>query len=168
MIILIAAVARNGVIGFENGLPWHLPEDMRRFRRLTTGHAIIMGRFTFQSLPGPLPGRTNIVLTRNPDYAPGGVEVADSLSRALKIAEQHHGAETDTYVIGGSQIYAMFLPLANKMELTVVGAEPPGDAWFPSWDPATWHEIESEIRCGDPSFETKTLVRIKTHANFPI
>ena len=166
MIILIAAVARNGVIGFENGLPWHLPEDMRRFRRLTTGHAIIMGRSTFQSLPGPLPDRTNIVLTRNPDYAPGGVEVADSLSQALKIAEQHHGAEAGTYVIGGSQIYAMFLPLADKMELTVVDAEPPGDAWFPSWDSATWHEIESEARCGDPSFETKTLVRVRAHANF--
>ena len=163
MIILIASVARNGVIGFENGLPWHLPGDMRRFKRLTTGHAIIMGRSTFESLTGPLPNRTNIVLTRNPDYAPAGVQVADSLSQALKIAEQHHGSKADVYVIGGSQIYTMFLPLADKMELTVVDVEPRGDAWFPLWNPATWHEIEFEAHPGEPSFEIKTLVRSRAH-----
>lgn len=162
MIILIAALARNGVIGIENRLPWHLPEDMKRFKRLTTGHPVIMGRSTFESLTGPLPGRTNIVLTRNSRYAPAGAEVAGSLNDALRIAKRR--AAADIFVIGGSQIYALFLPRADKLELTVVDLEPPGDAWFPKLEPTDWHEIESEARAGDPSFEFKTLVRSWAHA----
>lgn len=158
MIILIAAVARNGVIGIDNRLPWHLPDDMKRFKQLTTGHPVVMGRSTFESLPGPLPGRTKVVLTRNADYAPAGVEVAGSLSEALKIAERHHNS-TDIYVIGGSQVYALFLPHADKLELTVVDLEPLGDAWFPEWDPANWRQIASDPHPGHPSFEFKTLVR---------
>ncbi len=96
MIILIAALARNGVIGFENRLPWHLPDDLKRFKQLTSGHPVIMGRTTFESLTGPLPGRTNIVLSRNPDYAPAGTQVAGSSTEALTIADQHRvGEERD-------------------------------------------------------------------------
>lgn len=140
MIVIIAAVARNGVIGKENGLPWHLPEDLRHFRALTLGHAVIMGRKTWESLPErfrPLPGRTNIVVTRNTEYTAAGATVVASLEAAQKV----DGGGT-AFVIGGAELYAHALPLAERLELTEILADVAGDAHFPAYDRSRWHEVK--------------------------
>ncbi|HEX6734171.1 MAG TPA: dihydrofolate reductase [Azonexus sp.] len=138
-IVLIAAVARNRVIGRDNRLLWNIPEDMAHFKALTAGHTVIMGRKTWESLPPrfrPLPGRRNIVVSRQAGYdAPGG-EVAGSLEGALALAA---GTET-AFVIGGEQIYAQALPLARRLEITEVDLSPEGDAWFPEIPAAEWQE----------------------------
>jgi dihydrofolate reductase len=137
MIVIIAAVAKNGVIGNHNALPWHLPEDMQHFKALTTGHAVIMGRKTWESLPPrfrPLPGRRNIVISRQADYAAPGAEVADSLENALKLAST--GASV--FIIGGEQIYAQAMALADRLEITEVDLAPEGDAWFPEISTVNW------------------------------
>jgi len=138
-LVLIAAVARNGVIGSDNRLPWHLPEDLRHFRELTTGRAVIMGRRTWESLPErfrPLPGRRNIVVTRNPGYAAPGAVLAASLPAALAAA-----GEDEAFVIGGAELYAAALPLAERLELTEIDRDFVGDAHFPALDPGQWHEV---------------------------
>jgi dihydrofolate reductase len=142
MIVIIAAVARNGVIGNHNALPWHLPEDMQHFKALTTGHAVIMGRKTWESLPPkfrPLPNRHNIVLTRDPAYAAPGATVVRSLEAAQKV-----GAGETAYIIGGAELYAHALPLAQRLELTEIDAAFEGDAHFPAWDRVQWREIKRE------------------------
>lgn len=144
-LILIAAVARNGVIGNANALPWHLPEDLRHFKELTTGHAVIMGRKTWESLPErfrPLPGRRNLVVTRNPAFAAPGAALAPSLEDALAKV----GAGETVFVIGGAELYAHALPLADRLELTEIEAEFAGDAFFPRRDPAAWHETARSRR----------------------
>lgn len=136
---LIAAVAKNGVIGDSNALPWHLPEDLKHFKQLTSGHAVIMGRKTWESLPlrfRPLPGRLNIVLTRDPSYAAEGATVVHSMADALAAA-----AGRTAFVIGGAELYAHALPLADKLELTEIARDFPGDAFFPEIDPTAWREI---------------------------
>lgn len=137
---LIAAMARNRVIGLHNRLPWRLPADMRRFRELTTGHAIVMGRKTFDSLPRPLPNRTNIVVTRDRDYRPDGATVVHSIEDAIACAD----ADREIFVIGGEQIYRQTLPLADRLYLTLVDSDFDGDAWFPAYDANEWREIASE------------------------
>jgi len=140
MITLIAAVARNGVIGSNNALPWHLPEDLKHFKQLTTGQAVIMGRKTWESLPErfrPLPGRQNIVVTRNAQYLAAGAAVVTSLEAALKVGV----GETAVFVIGGAELYAHALPLAQRLELTEIDAEFAGDAYFPAIDRAQWREL---------------------------
>jgi dihydrofolate reductase len=135
---LIAAVARNRVIGKDNGLPWHLPEDLRHFRELTRGQPVIMGRKTWESLPAafrPLPDRENIVVSRGRADFPGARRAA-SLDEALRLLA---GAPT-AFVIGGAQLYALALPRATRLELTEIDAEIAGDAWFPAFDPADWQE----------------------------
>ena len=133
---LIYARARNGVIGKDNRLPWHLPEDMAHFRQRTAGSAVIMGRKTWDSLPArfrPLPGRANIVITRQPDWHQNGVQHASSLREALLFAEQ-----TDTptaWVMGGAQIYAQALPLATRIEMTEIAQDFAGDAHAPTPGP---------------------------------
>ncbi|MCX8085361.1 MAG: dihydrofolate reductase [Rhodocyclaceae bacterium] len=141
MIVIIAAVARNGVIGRSGALPWHLPEDLAHFKALTLGHAVIMGRKTWQSLPErfrPLPGRTNIVITRNAEFAAPGAIVADSLPAALAKV----GAGQTAYVIGGAKLYAHALPHAQRLELTEIDADIEGDAYFPAFDQRQWREVE--------------------------
>ena len=149
---LIAAVANHGVIGSDNALPWHLPEDLRHFKELTTGHAVIMGRKTWESLPErfrPLPGRHNVVVTRNPAYAAPGATVVHSLDEALqKVGAgetapngETHGTTRVAFVIGGAELYAHALPLADRLEITAIAADFPGDAHFPAIDPALWREI---------------------------
>lgn len=140
-ITLIAAIGQGGVIGAGGQLPWHLPEDLKHFKRLTTGKPVIMGRKTWLSLPPqfrPLPGRTNIVLSAGgwqPDVP--GVLMATSLQHAL----QQAGSVPEVMVIGGAQVYALALPLAHRLELTEVDvAVPGGDAFFPPFNPAEWHE----------------------------
>jgi dihydrofolate reductase len=143
MIILIAALAKNGVIGKDNALPWHLPEDLKRFKQLTGGHAVLMGRKTWESLPPkfrPLPNRRNFVLTRDAAYAAPGATVLHSLDEAMKVG----AGETALFVIGGAEIYEHMLPRANRLELTEVDADFAGDAHFPSFDRAQWRESKRE------------------------
>lgn len=140
-IAIIAAVAGDGAIGRDNELPWRLSEDLRRFKALTVGHPIVMGRKTWESFPKrPLPGRTNIVITRDPNFRAEGALVADSLPHALQAAMRAPGADT-VFVIGGAQIYAQTLPLAQRLELTEIHAQVDrADAFFPALDHAQWHE----------------------------
>jgi dihydrofolate reductase len=146
VISLIAAVARNRVIGAGNRLPWRLPADLRRFRALTMGHPVVMGRKTYESIGRPLPGRTNIVLTRQAGYqAPGCVVVSD-LDEALRAAgDATAGGETggEVFIIGGADLYRQTLARAGRLYLTEVAADvPDGDAFFPEIDPALWQEVE--------------------------
>ena len=139
---VIAAVASNGVIGIANRLPWHLPEDLGHFKALTTGNAVIMGRKTWESLPPkfrPLPNRSNIVVTRDPAFRAAGAAVADSLPAAIAAA-----GSGDAFVIGGAELYAQALPLADRLELTEIDATYAGDAWFPDFDRGAWHEVARE------------------------
>lgn len=148
---LIAAVAANGIIGSDNTLPWHLPEDLRHFKELTAGHVVIMGRKTWESLPErfrPLPGRLNIVVTRNADYAAPGATAVHSLEDALKGGiggmtpiVGAGGTARKFFVIGGAQLYAHALPLAQRLELTEIDADFPGDARFPEFDRREWREV---------------------------
>ncbi len=135
---LIAAVADNGVIGIENRLPWHLPADLAHFKRLTMGKPIIMGRKTWESLPGLLPHRTHVIVTRNPHYRAEGGFVVHSLEEAL----QQFGDVDELMVVGGADLYAQALPLASRIYLTEIHAEPEGDTRFPAIDRSEWEELE--------------------------
>ncbi len=141
---LIAAIAENGCIGVDNKLPWYLPEDLKYFKAVTSGKPIIMGRTTFDSLGRPLPNRTNIVITRNPDFtAADGVRVVHSLDEAIAVAEAvaHINGNDEIVVIGGAQIYGQALPRADRLYLTEVKKEVAGDAFFPAWNKAEWQEV---------------------------
>lgn len=140
MISLISAVARNGVIGQSNNLVWHIAEDLRRFKSITTGHPVIMGRKTFESLGRPLPARINVVITRQENYQAGCAMVVHSLQEALALFNPGQ----ETFVIGGGEIYTQSMPLADRLYLTEVDAEYEGDVFFPAWDPAQWDLIEEE------------------------
>ncbi len=197
---LIAAVAKNGVIGNSNALPWHLPEDLRHFKALTSGHAVIMGRKTWESLPArfrPLPGRRNIVVTRDPGYAAEGATVVHSLQEAIQVGAgpsqadagspplgvggsepllrawgdnivgvtegnpffgtggtaPHGGPGVDLYVIGGAELYAHALPLAQRLELTELDADFMGDVFFPEFDPADWRETARTKQRAEAGFD---------------
>jgi dihydrofolate reductase len=141
---LIAAVAANRVIGNGGKLPWRLPDDMARFRRLTMGHAVVMGRATFASLGKPLPGRRNIVLTRDAGLNLPGCEMVNSLEQAMAAA-----GNGETFVIGGAAVYEQFLPRADRMYLTLIHAEVPGDTLFPevSWD--EWRIVAESAAIGE-------------------
>ncbi|MDZ4284285.1 MAG: dihydrofolate reductase [Patescibacteria group bacterium] len=130
-ISLIAAIAKNRTIGINNELPWHIPEDVKRFRRLTKGHVVVMGRKTFQSIGRALPERTNIVITRDPDFATEGCIVVHSIEAALKRAKELEREEV--FVIGGGEIYKAALPYADKLYLTIIDKDFAGDAFFPEY-----------------------------------
>ena len=156
-VFLVVAVAANGVIGNDGALPWHLPADLRHFKALTTGKPMIMGRKTFESLPGLLPGRRHIVLTRDTDWAEEGAEVAHSPEEAIALANAPHIA-----VIGGAEIYRQFLPHADRIEWTEVAAKPEGDTRFPDFDRNQWVETAREEHPADgrsPGFAFVTLLR---------
>ncbi len=145
---LIAAVAKNGVIGNHNALPWHLPEDLKHFKALTLGQVVIMGRKTWESLPErfrPLPDRLNIVVTRNTEYAAAGATVVNSLADSVKVGVTEgnplFGTGGTAFVIGGAELYAQALPLAERLELTEIDAAFAGDAFFPAFDRKAWREI---------------------------
>ncbi len=143
---LICAMASNGVIGNNNMLPWRLPEDLRHFRRTTMGHSIIMGRKTWESIGKPLPGRTNIVVTRQQNYQAEGVSVRNSLEAALGLAENIaaiDGAE-QAFVIGGAELYRLAMPLATLFHLTRIHAEVPGDTVLSGFDESHWEELGRE------------------------
>jgi dihydrofolate reductase len=137
---LIAAMARNRVIGRDNTLPWHLPEDLRHFKATTLGKPVIMGRKTWESLGRPLPGRRNIVVSRNANYMPTGGERADSLENAIAVCS---GVE-EAFVIGGAELYRQALPLAGRIYLTEIALEVEGDASFPEISAAEWEERSRE------------------------
>ena len=139
-IAIIAAVARNRVIGAGNRMPWHLPEDLKRFRRLTLGHAVIMGRRTFESIGKPLAERSNIVVTRSRDWTCSGCHAADSLESALAAVDEPQ----DAFVIGGAEIYALALPVARRIYMTEIERDFEGDAFFPEFDRSRWREVSRE------------------------
>ena len=157
---VIVAVAENGVIGDRNRLLWHISEDLRRFKALTSGHPVVMGRKTWESLGRPLPNRTNVVITRQ-ELALEGCTVVHSLAEALALFPD----EAEVFVIGGAQIYAEAMPLADRFYLTRVGHAYAGDTRFPDWNPAEWQLVASEAHpCGVDypyPFVFETYERIK-------
>lgn len=137
---LIVAVAKNGVIGNNNTLPWHLPEDLKHFRALTTGHHIIMGRKTYESLGRLLPERTTVIVTRNKDYKVEGALIANSLQAAIAMCQD----DDEAFLIGGAELYQDGLKFANKLYLTEIALAVAGDAFFPALDPGEWKETSRE------------------------
>ena len=143
IVSLIAAMDRRRGIGKDNQLPWRLPADLKRFRELTTGHHIITGRKTFESIGKPLPGRTTIIITRNQDYSAEGCFVVHSLADALALAGSR--GEQEVFVIGGAEIYAQALPQADRLYLTLVDVEVEANAFFPAFDKKDWILVEEQI-----------------------
>ena len=139
-LVLIAAVTRNGIIGKDGGMPWHLPADLQHFKRLTLGHPILMGRRTWDSLGRPLPGRRNIVISRQTGWQATGAEHAESLEAALQMV----ASDALAFVIGGAQLYAQALPLADRLELTEIEQHVDGDTRFPDWDRSRFVETARE------------------------
>jgi dihydrofolate reductase len=141
---LIVAMAKNRVIGYENKMPWHLPAELAYFKRITTGHPIIMGRKTFDSIGRPLPNRRNIVVSRNANFHSPGVEVANSLENALALC-----ADENPFVIGGASLYAEALAITQKLYITEIDADLVGDTFFPPIDNSVWEEGSREARTKD-------------------
>jgi dihydrofolate reductase len=137
---LIVAVARDNVIGLNNKLPWHLPEDLKHFRALTTGHHIIMGRKTYESLNRLLPDRTTVIVTRNPDYCVEGALIAHSLEAAIAQCQQ----DDEVFIIGGAELYKEGLQLADKLYITEIELTVAGDAYFPTFDKDIWQQTSYE------------------------
>lgn len=140
MITIIAAASQNNALGKDNNLLWHLPEDFKRFKQITTGHYIIMGRKTFESFPKPLPNRTHIIITRQSEYIAEGCIVVNSLEDAVKSAPKNE----EVFIIGGAQIYEQSLQFADKIDLTRVHAKLDADAFFPDFDTSEWDLVFSE------------------------
>ena len=147
MISLIVAASMNNVIGAKGDLPWRLSADLKRFKALTMGKPIVMGRKTYESIGRPLPGRQNIVITRNSDFVADGCDVVPSIEAAIEVA----GDAEEIMVIGGSHIYAAFLPRADRIYLTRVQAKLEGDAYLPHIDSGKWHEVSAEKHAADDS-----------------
>lgn len=144
MISIIVAVAKNGVIGGDNSLLWHIPQDLQRFKRITTGHHVIMGHRTLESLGRPLPNRTNVVITQQQGYRSEGCTIAHSLDEAIALFPK----EEEIFIIGGAQIYAQALPAADRLYITEVDAEYEGDVHFPDWEQEEWIETLREPHSG--------------------
>lgn len=136
-IVLMAAMARNRAIGIDGRMPWHLPGELKHFKTATMGKPIVMGRRTYESIGKPLPGRQNIVVSRNPDHRLEGCTVCTSLEAALEVAEGE-----EVMIIGGGTIYQQAMELATHMLLTLIDCEPEADTWFPAWDQAEWRLLE--------------------------
>ncbi len=144
VIALVVAIAGNGVIGVKGGLPWRLPSDLKRFKAMTMGKPVIMGRKTWESVGRPLPGRLNIVVTSNPDLRLEGARTANSLDRALDIAKAGNPEAGEICIIGGGHIYAEALPIADRLHVTHVLADVEGDTYFPAIDPRQWEPVVRE------------------------
>jgi len=159
LVSVIVAAAENGVVGVDNSLPWHLPEDLKYFKRVTLGKPIIMGRKTFDSIGRALPGRLNIVLTANAEWQSKGVVVASSIDQALKLAQAE---KTDkAFVIGGGQIYTLFLPYASTLEMTEVYDTPVADTFFPNFSGGQFKEVQRQsITDSTPKFDYVTYRKV--------
>lgn len=142
---IVAAVAENGVIGLDKGIPWHLPADLAHFKTLTMGKPILMGRKTFESIGRPLPGRHNVVVSRDPSLSFAGCSVVGSFEDALQLLK----SAEEVMVIGGAEIYRLALPLADRLYLTRVHASFEGDTYFPDYDPDLWREVAIEEHAAD-------------------
>lgn len=142
IISIVAAVDERGGIGRENRLPWHLSDDLKHFRRLTMGHHVLMGRKTYQSSAGKMPGRKLIVLSRDPNFQPEDAHLAKTFEEGIDFARQAN--ETELFVIGGAQVFAQALPLAQRFYLTQVHANSNADVFFPKYNPADWKEFERQ------------------------
>lgn len=155
-VVLVAARARNGVIGHRGRIPWHLPGEFAHFKRVTTGHPLVLGRATFEGIGRPLPGRQNIVVTRDPEWSHDGVLVAPSVLEALEM-----GAALDEVVMvgGGAQVYRAAWPWAGEQVLTEVAAEPVGDTWYPDFEESDWRETRREEHVDDPAYVIRWLER---------
>ena len=157
---LIAAMASNRVIGIENRLPWRLPDDLQHFKKLTLGKTIVMGRKTWESLPGLLPDRRHVVVTRNVDYQAAGAEVVNSIEQAIDSV----AVDEEVLIVGGANLYNQTMPLAGTMYLTLVDADIEGDAFFPAWDEAHWQETQRQHHAVDErhqyAFDYVTLKRV--------
>ena len=153
---MIAAMARNRVIGRDSALPWQIPADLRRFRDLTMGHTIVMGRKTYESIGAPLQGRQSIVVTRQKGYAATGCVVVHSLEEALAVA----GSADEVFICGGGELYREALPLAERLYLTVVDLEVEGDTFFPELPPGAFVETGREEVAGEPSCTFLVLERV--------
>lgn len=141
---VIAAIAHNRVIGRENALPWHLPEDLKHFKALTMGHPIVMGRKTYESLGRLLPGRTTVIVSRNRNYAVPGALIVESLQQALAVCRH----EQEIFIIGGAELYKEALPMADRLYLTEIDADFEGDAYFPDFAPGRWREVSRQPHVG--------------------
>ena len=137
-------MANNRVIGADNRIPWHLPDDLKMFKRLTMGHHIVMGRKTYESIGRLLPGRTTVIVTRQRDYAVAGAIVAHSLHDAINAAAR----DDEIFVIGGAELFREALPIADRMHLSLVDAQPEGDTWMPEFDSTEWTEVSREEKPG--------------------
>lgn len=146
---IISAIASNGVIGIDNRLPWRLPEDLQHFKRLTMGSPMLMGRKTFESLPGLLPGRRHLVVSRQADWRAEGAEVFDSIEAAIAACADL----PQLFVIGGGEIYRQAFAFADTLYLTEVNLAPEGDAFFPEFDRSLWQETQRESHCSDKGIE---------------
>jgi dihydrofolate reductase len=156
-IVLVVARADNGMIGKDGKLPWHLPADLNHFKRVTMGTPMIMGRRTFESLPGLLPGRRHIVLTRDRSWSAPGAETAGSVDEAIGLAEAERIS-----IVGGAEIFDLFMPQATAIELTEVHLDAEGDTSMPAPDPTLWHEVSREpheAKDGRPAYSFVRLVR---------
>jgi len=156
VISLIVAASTNNVIGNDGELPWRLSDDLKRFKAVTMGKPIVMGRKTFESIGRPLPGRQNIVISRQEGFTADGCDVVQSIEQAVEVA----GAAEEIMVIGGSEIYSAFLPIASRVYLTRVHTEVEGDAFFPSLDEAEWRRSASQIYDADDSNEYACTVSL--------
>ena len=160
---IIAAVSKNFVIGYKGKIPWHIPEDLKRFKKITSGHHVIMGRKTFESIGHPLPNRINIILTRNKNYKADGCRVVNSLQEALTKAKI--SKDKEVFIIGGEQIYNLALPIADKIYLTQVHHNFKGDSFFPKINTDNWKEISRQPHLKDTinpfSYDYMFLRKIK-------
>ncbi len=145
MIVMIAAVAENNALGKDNGLVWHLPNDFKRFKELTSGHYIIMGRKTFESFPKPLPNRTHVVITRQQNYQPEGCIVVNSIENAIQACPENEVI----YIIGGGEIYSQALAFSDKIEITKVHGDFEADAFFPEIKAEDWELVQSDFNNKD-------------------
>lgn len=152
-VVLIAAVAENGVIGADGGIPWHLPADFAHFKATTLGHTLVMGRATYESIGRPLPGRATVVLTRDPSWSAEGVTTAPDLESALE------GLTGEVFVAGGAQVYAAAMPLADAQVISEVHLAPAGDTFYPAFDRAEWRETS---RVPGDDFDVVTWERVPT------
>lgn len=160
MISLIAAVAENGVIGNKGDLPWRIKTDFKYFKDMTIGKPVVFGRKSFEGLPnGPLKDRPNIVITRDSAYTAAGAFVTDTVEKALEIARREGGGK-EIMIAGGSEIYRLTLPIADRLYLNEVHMKPEGDTWFPDFDRSDWVEIKSEFHAALPGESADYTVRV--------
>lgn len=157
---MVAAIAENNALGKDNDLLWHLPDDFKRFKQITSGHYIIMGRKTFESFPKPLPNRTHVIITRQKNYNPEGCIVVDSMEKAIEVCPKHE----DIFIIGGGEIYNLGMDFADSIELTLVHENFEADTFFPEIDKNKWQLISEEYHPADErhkfDFSYQTFTKI--------